>query len=302
MTTRPVPQDLIAAQAGWPNLLHFIDISKWQAGVDYGAARGAVRAAVIKASGVDSRSGVLHIDSRAAEHSRGFASVPQGFYHYARQQHAGRPSPGGAEQAAYFMARVVEIVAQSGVTPRLLALDLEEVKEALTVLTRAQLSAWVRDFMRSLASNPWGALPVIYTSASELRPAGEALDWLRSDPSFDLWIAGYPSAPRWPAEGPAQPLAWPSAWGAWQWTSKALTPGFKSGIDANIARPGSRIERALRGGGGASSARCTLCLPALASAAPSSVALALAALALAAWLLRRRIARAARPLLRRLAR
>ena len=243
-----VPLTLAAARKKWPHLLFFADISKWQDDVNYAAASAEIPAVIIKASGVDSESGVLHIDSRAVEHSRGFASKPQGFYHYAKQHSTeGGAGHSGRAQAQYFISKVAEIIAASGAVPRLLALDLEEIKEAIAAIGKAGLSKWVRDFIAVLSSNPWGALPVIYTSRAELRAAAGTLDWMKDDARVEMWIAGYPARPRWPAAGPEFPFAWPYQWGAWQYTSDGIAPGFKLGIDLNVARPRSRTEAALRG-------------------------------------------------------
>lgn len=245
--------DLAAIRARWPRLLHFIDISTWQdpEGIDYRAASAAVGAVVIKASGALAANGALHLDGDAAQHSAGFASIPQGFYHYSRQGLSGRALAGGREQAQYFLAAVARALAP-GVRPRLLALDLEDIKDGIEAIGRAGVVRWVADFLSVLAANPWGALPVVYTSAHELSPLPELRAILERDRRIELWIAGYPPRlPDWPPAGPTQPLEWdaPAPWGAWQYSSSGLVPGFGvAKIDLNVARPGSRLERALGGG------------------------------------------------------
>ena len=301
-----IPLNLPALRRAYPRLALFVDVSKWQGNINWSQLAPNINGAIIKTTGC-LRTGKLHIDGKAQRntlHCISFARTV-GHYHYAKHvTESGAPAPSGAEQAAYFVEETKKIYTARGLPflPAFLVLDLEpgELKDARRAGWAPRvIEGWVRDFLDTLIRlAPASTRCEVYYSGACIKAADGGLDFLRFDPRFEGWWAGYPSGgPR--AEGfPNKPLGYPAdwqqPWGAWQFSSDGSSPGVKGDLDLNVCRPGSIFEKIMFGGRGP------------AQPAPSALGAPLAFLVLASfgWFYkpaRRKLQTAARNVRQRLA-
>lgn len=289
-------------RAAYPGLALFVDVAKWQKDIDWAQLSKYVDGVIVKTTGV-LETGVCHIDGKAQRNIAQATATGRvvGAYHYARQVlPSGAPAPSAATQATYFVAQTKRIYAAAKVpfAPAFMCLDLEpgELRDARdSGWSPARIERWVKDFMYTLINLvPASTRCEIYHSGACIGAADGGLDFLRDDPRFEGWLAGYPTGgPR--ADGfPAKPLGLPDGWtwGAWQFSSDGSSPGVKGEIDLNVCRPGSIFERVMLGG--------------RAPSAPSAIGapLAFLLLALFVWFYkpaRQRLQTAARSIRRRLA-
>ena len=253
-----IPLSLPELRAAYPSLALFVDVAKWQKDIDWKLLSQYIDGVIVKTTGV-LETGVLHIDGKAQRniaHATAAGRVV-GAYHYARQVLPdGRAAPSATTQAAYFVERKKKIYAANKLpfAPAFLCLDLEpgELRDARDAgMSPAQIEVWVRDFMDMLQSlAPAGCRCEIYYSDACVGAADGGLDFLRDDPRFEGWLAGYPaggpSAKNFPTKPLGLPDGWP--WGAWQFSSDGSSPGVKGDLDLNVCRPGSIFERIMKGG------------------------------------------------------
>jgi GH25 family lysozyme M1 (1,4-beta-N-acetylmuramidase) len=254
------------ARAIWGgDWVFFVDLSRWNVADNYLELSKSIDAAIIKLTGVDSKTNVLFKDGRADTHIKGLRGLkPIGAYHYAKfvsDDHRVN-APSAREQARYFAERVNAGAFTGGFTVAALDLEPGEIQAAYWAgWTRAQLEQWVRDFMRELSAALTSTRPVVYLSGRCIEVADGALDWLRTGP-YLLWWAGYITPPfAWPLSGPVAPLnfvsGWPDSW-AWQYaggdkpeTPKVdeggKAPGVSGDVDCNITKRNSPFARALLG-------------------------------------------------------
>lgn len=254
-----IPLDLPALRAAYPSLALFVDVAKWQKDIDWGQLSKFIDGAIIKTTGC-LKNGALHIDGKAQRNTLHCISTAKtvGHYHYAKHvTETGAPAPSGAEQAAYFVEETKRIYEARGLPflPAFLCLDLEpgELKDARRAgWAPRTIEGWVRDFMDTLIRlAPPTTRCEIYYSGACIKAADGGLDFLRTDPRFEGWFAGYPSGGPSAESFPVKPLGFPDGWvpwGAWQFSSDGSSPGVKGDLDLNVCRPGSIFERIMKGG------------------------------------------------------
>lgn len=253
-----IPLSLPELRVAYPSLALFVDVAKWQKDIDWKLLGQYIDGVIVKTTGV-LETGVLHIDGKAQRniaHATAAGRVV-GAYHYARQVLPSlRAAPSAATQAAYFVNQTKKIYAANKLpfAPAFMCLDLEpgELRDARDAdWTPLQIEVWVRDFMDTLQSlAPSGCRCEIYYSGACIGAADGGLDFLRDDPRFEGWLAGYPtggpSAKNFPSKPLGLPDGWP--WGAWQFSSDGKSPGVAGDLDLNVCRPGSVFERIMKGG------------------------------------------------------
>lgn len=197
-------------QGGHPynNEVHGVDISRYQGGVDWGAARGAgISFAFIKAT-----EGGDHSDPafRTYWAQTRAAGIPRGAYHFYYFCRS------GAEQAAWFIQNVPR---ERGALPPVV--DLEWVHNSRTCRYRpgsGEVLQEVGTFVNTLHAY-YGQRPIIYTTVDFYRETGigrlDAEFWLRS-------VADHP-ARVYPGQH----------WTFWQYTGTGTAPGFRGNVDLN---------------------------------------------------------------------
>ena len=195
--------------------VHGIDISRWQADIDWPTARAhGVSFAFIKAT-----EGGDHAEPGFADHWRGAAAagVPRGAYHFYYFCRS------AAEQARWFIANVPR---EAGALPPVL--DLEWNAASRTCPHRpapAIVRAEVLTFLNTVGRH-YDQQPIIYTTVdfwhdNELWRIQGAQPWLRA-------VTRHPSE------------AYPGAeWAFWQYSGTGLVPGIAGEVDLN-AFAGSR--------------------------------------------------------------
>lgn len=204
---KPHPWDGFAPQT-YP--VHGIDVSRWQASIDWPTARAAgISFAFIKAT-----EGGDVADPRFAEHwaDAGRAGMPRGAYHY--YYFCRTPE----EQARWFIQHVPR---DAAALPHML--DLEWTPKSRTCTRRpdgATIRADADRFLNILAAH-YGKRPVIYTTVDFYRDTGIGQlggteFWLRS-------VAAHPDRTY-----PGQP------WTFWQYTGTGEVPGIVGPVDINV--------------------------------------------------------------------
>lgn len=190
--------------------VHGIDISRFQTGIDWNAARASgVNFAFIKAT----EGGDL-VDPMFGDHWRGAgrAGVRRGAYHF--WYHC-RPA---AEQARWYIRHVPKVV---GALPPVL--DMEWTPFSPTC-TRRPPGATVRSeaaiFMNMLAAH-YGQAPILYMTVDFYR---ENEMWRLSGNEF--WLRSV-------ADHPGETFAG-QPWTFWQYTGTGVVPGISGEVDINV--------------------------------------------------------------------
>lgn len=174
-----------------------IDVSKWQALMDWGkAASAGARFAFIRAGSSDGATGANYTDF---QFERNAAEAPKkllvGYYWFFRPEH------NAISQAEYFCNLI------AGKTAHLpAALDVEVNTKNLSVsIMGVRVKACLEEIERRT-----GRTPVVYTRASVWNPWLGKPAWAAR---FPLWVAHYTERPQ-----PFLPSSWP-AWTFWQWSA-----------------------------------------------------------------------------------
>lgn len=183
-----------------------IDVSRWQAQVDYPrVARAGIKYVFCKAT-----QGLNHVDPLFARNWAGIKAegLIRGAYHFASPM---RPA---IEQADFF-ARTVGAL-NAGDLP--LVLDIE----AADNLPPIRIARWASDFVLRLQQTT-GRDPIIYTTASFWRDHCG----LVTLGHLPLWIAHYTNAPE-----PTLPRSWDN-YTFWQYSQDGHVDGIKGAVDRN---------------------------------------------------------------------
>ncbi|WP_372571904.1 glycoside hydrolase family 25 protein [Ruegeria jejuensis] len=201
-----------SGRAPWRYGVHGIDVSRWQGGIDWTAAKASgISFVFIKAT----EGGDL-VDPSFEDHRRGVrrAGVPYGAYHYF---YFCRPA---VEQARWFIKNVPR---DRRALPHVL--DMEWNPHSPTCRKRPEgreVRAEAKRFLDILERH-YGRRPIVYTTVDFYRDTGiGALSgtefWLRS-------VAGHPSE------------TYPGAdWTIWQYTGTGKVPGVPGPVDINAFR------------------------------------------------------------------
>lgn len=184
-----------------------IDVSNWQAEVDWGAvAASGVQFAIVKAS-----EGTTFLDGYLARNWHGIpaAGLARGAYHFA-QPNQNQPEA----EAAWFLSCVQG--AGGLADGDVLVLDLEAGTGNLVDWTQRWLAA---------VTAAVGFRPLLYSGMWFMEPHG-----LVGDPQLaehGLWLAAYGSVP------PAPPPLWPVL-ALWQFSCTGRVPGVDGDCDCNV--------------------------------------------------------------------
>lgn len=198
-------------------MLTGIDISTWQGGVDFAAARAAgVQFCILKAGG--SNSG-RYTDSKyyINEPRARAAGMYIGHYWF-------NGTGDAVTDADYFVDHLSNYKAGD-----LLVLDIE---------SEGSMPAWgpgqAWQFCVRVRSR-LGVVPTVYMSSSVTR----ATDWSSLVAiGCPLWVASYGANTGSPGASPGNLGPWGNDWSLWQYTSNATFPGYSGRLDANLAKDG----------------------------------------------------------------
>lgn len=203
------PHPGVASAQSFP--IHGIDVSKWQAEIDWAAVRAAgTRFAFIKAT-----EGGDHEDERFRQNWAGAkaAGVPVGAYHFVfwcRPAH---------EQAQWF---VQHIPRDPDALPPVL--DLEWNGHSRTCpqkVPRAVALEKARLMLRELEAHT-GKIPIIYTDITFHR---EVLEGEREFDRYPFWLRSVAATPEERYVG--------RPWAFWQYTTTGRIPGIRGDVDRN---------------------------------------------------------------------
>ncbi len=204
------PHPGAAAAQGYP--VHGIDVSKWQAEIDWAAVRAAgTRFAFIKAT-----EGGDHEDERFLRNWAGAkaAGIPVGAYHFVfwcRPAH---------EQAHWF---VQHIPRDPDALPPVL--DLEWNGHSRTCprkVPREVALEKARVMLRELEAHT-GKVPIIYTDITFHK---EVLEGEREFDRYPFWLRSVAARPE------ERYVARP--WAFWQYTTTGRIPGIRGDVDRNV--------------------------------------------------------------------
>ncbi len=194
-----------------------IDVSYWQAGIDWPKVRAAgMRFVFIRAS-----DGERYLDPTFSTNweGAGKAGLLRGAYHFFR------PSQSPERQAEIFL----KVLRDAGATLELPAvLDLEVIEGQTTERLIARTKTWLNNVEAAL-----GRKPMLYSNLSFLRTyftvAGGPPAWVNDHP---LWIAWYPPTY---TEGMTPPLppGW-FQWTFWQYSQTGRVNGINAAVDLDL--------------------------------------------------------------------
>lgn len=204
------PHPGVASAQSYP--VHGIDVSKWQATIDWAAVRAAgTRFAFIKAT-----EGGDHEDERFRQNWAGAkaAGIPVGAYHFVfwcRPAH---------EQAQWF---VQHIPRDPDALPPVL--DLEWNGHSRTCpqkVPRAVALEKARVMLRELEAHT-GKVPIIYTDITFHK---EVLEGEREFDRYPFWLRSVAARPEERYVG--------RNWAFWQYTTTGRIPGIRGDVDRNV--------------------------------------------------------------------
>ncbi len=189
-----------------------IDVSYWEAGIDWKKVRGeGIRFVFIKAT-----EGEQYLDPTFDDNWLGAKSVGilRGAYHFFH------PNMNPTKQADKFI-RVVKDMNDAGELPPVLDLEVTDNQVNQTIIDRAK--TWLDRVQQQL-----GKKPILYSSPGFLKynfsvPGGGPPFWTKD---HILWIANY---------GQPQPLLPPGwmQWAFWQYSESGHINGINSSVDLN---------------------------------------------------------------------
>jgi GH25 family lysozyme M1 (1,4-beta-N-acetylmuramidase) len=227
---------LAPAAAGSPR---GIDVSRFQAGIDWSAVAGTkisfVFAQASRGSGNDClvrrrRCGPDNFYGRNVAGAQG-VGLPVGPYHRAFASGRTRKlAKADARREARVFSRAVLEAGDSDLRPVL------DVESPFTGLDSARLRLWVRIWLERV-ERKLGVKPMIYTNAASWAATGDTLRFARR--GYRLWVANFgvrsPLVPagNWAGRG----------WSIWQFTSSGSVRGIDGNVDKNkLGVPLSRIK------------------------------------------------------------
>lgn len=184
-------------------MLHFIDISNWQAGIDLRTVLANVDACVCKAT-----EGTNYVDRCCDRFVQTCIAEgkPWGFYHFARHNSA-------TEEADFFHKNCLNYFGHG-----IPVLDWED----------NQSVDWVNEFVRRI-HDLTGVWPWIYSTPSYFNKGGVEANCMR-------WVASWPSVQH-PTFSQAEGWSRPSAdglVGAWQFCSDGRLDGYNANLDCDL--------------------------------------------------------------------
>jgi lysozyme len=188
--------------------VHGIDLSRWQAEVDWSTAReNGVSFAFIKAT-----EGGDMFDPRFFDHWQGAgrAGVARGAYHF---YYFCTPA---ADQARWFISHVPRA---AGALPPVLDLEWNHLSPTCTIRPPADVVRREARIWMDMVHRHYGQRPIIYTTPdfwerNDVSDWGEEV-WLRA-------VAGHPSQ------------VYPGArWTFWQYSGTGRIPGIRGNVDLN---------------------------------------------------------------------
>jgi lysozyme len=203
------PHAGVASAQNYP--VHGIDVSRWQAEIDWAAVRAAgTRFAFIKAT-----EGGDHIDPRFLANWRGAkaAGIPVGAYHFV---YWCRPAH---EQAQWFVQHIPND--PDALPP---VLDLEWNGHSRTCprkVPREVALEKARLMLRELEQHT-GKIPIIYTDITFHR---EVLEGEREFDRYPFWLRSTAARPEERYVG--------RRWAFWQYTTTGRIPGIRGDVDRN---------------------------------------------------------------------
>lgn len=187
-----------------------IDVSYWEAGIDWKKVRGdGIRFVFIKAT-----EGEQYVDPTFDDNWLGARSVGilRGAYHFFH------PNMNPVKQAEKFL-QVIRGMDDDGELPPVLDLEVTDNQSNQTILERAK--AWLDRIQQNL-----GVAPIIYSNRGFLEfnfsvPGGGPPFWTRN---HMLWIANYGQSE------PSLPPGWLD-WSFWQHSETGKVNGINASVD-----------------------------------------------------------------------
>jgi lysozyme len=189
-----------------------IDVSKWQANIDWSQVKGAgYDFAFIRAS-----DGLYYDDGKYDANWKGAkaAGVVRGTYQFFR------PSQDPIAQADLMLNKMAAAGwIEAGDLPCVIDIEVSEGQSNTTIRNKAL--QWL-----SYVEQKTGKKPLVYTAAGWSSVLGNALN------AYPLWIANYTGG--YQGYCPLMPDGW-NEWTFWQYTSKGAVPGVGSlDVDKNV--------------------------------------------------------------------
>lgn len=187
-----------------------IDVSYWEAGIDWNKVRGdGIRFMFAKAT-----EGEGYVDPTFDDNWRGAKSVGilRGAYHFFH------PGMNPVKQADKFV-QIVKSTNDNGELPPVLDLEVTDNQANQTIIDRAK--TWLDRVQQSL-----GKQPIIYSSPGFLKynfsvPGGGPPLWTKD---YILWIANYG------VSQPSMPPGW-LKWTFWQYSETGSVSGVNAAVD-----------------------------------------------------------------------
>ena len=203
---------LAKACATSSNLVQGVDVSKWQASIDWKQvkAQGYEFAFVRASDGLNYPDGQFDANWKGAKAQ----GIVRGVYQFFR------PSQDPIAQADLLLDKLAKAGwIESGDLPAVIDIETSDGQSASTV--RSKALAWMQ-----YVEQKTGKKPIVYTSAGWSTVLGSALS------AYPLWIANYTGT--YQGYCPLMPDGW-QKWVFWQYTSKGPVAGVGSkDVDKNV--------------------------------------------------------------------
>lgn len=220
---RPAAGDIVEISE---DVLHGIDISGWQKGIDLDAVPADF--VIIKATGGKSFvSNSVHEQYADAKHH----GKRKGLYHFA---HENGFQGSAVDEANHFLATTKDY--WDGATVPVLDWEGDNVSD----------TGWAKDWLDHVTDKLGGIKPLIYMNLN----TANSYDWdTVQDAGYALWLAQYPSSAH-QGYGPLANLQEADGWDTvlWQYSQSGRLPGYGGNLDLNIFYGDAKAWVALAGG------------------------------------------------------
>jgi lysozyme len=204
------PHDGVASAQNFP--IHGIDVSRWQANIDWAAVRAARTQFVF----MKATEGGDHLDPKFHENwaAARAAGIPRGAYHFVFWC---RPAD---EQAAWFRANVP---ADPDALPPILDVEWNgHSRTCAKTLPRAQAQEKIRIMLRAMEEHT-GKRPIIYTDIPFHR---DVFEGTTEFDTYPFWLRSVAAEP--------QERYVNRRWTFWQYTTTGRVPGIRGDVDRNV--------------------------------------------------------------------
>ncbi len=195
-----------------------IDVSYWDAGIDWPKVRAAGQRFVF----VKATEGTTFVDSTFDDNWVGAknAGLLRGAYCFFH------PNMDAAKQADLFI-RTVKAMNDKGELPHVLDLEAHDNQSKAKIISQSKI--WL-----DAVEAAFGRKPIIYSGQYFLQDhfsetGGGPPSWAKDYP---LWLAQYPSQYT-PGQQPFLPRGW-FKWTFWQYTDKGVVNGINAAVDMNV--------------------------------------------------------------------